>query len=90
VTTAAGKALFPTELSGAFRLDDPGLMAGDAICGNVRACQRILALQMAFDSVENNLEVPVDMAYLAFPSVRARRKLSAMIILVAVCTVVKP
>ena len=78
------------ELSRAFRLDDVRFVAGDTICRNVRACQRILALKMAFDSVENDHKALVCMARLAFSSVRARSKLSAMGILVAICTEVKP
>jgi hypothetical protein len=78
------------ELSRAFRLDDICLVAGDTICRNVRACQRILALKMAFDSVENDHKALVCMARLAFSSVRASSELSAMGILVAICTEVKP
>lgn len=89
VTGPARGIRFPSELSGVFRLDDVGLMAGDAICRNVCARQGKFALNMALDSVEDNPEVPVDMACLAFSSVRARRKLSAMCILVAVRADVK-
>ena len=90
VTRAACEVLFPTKLSRAFRLDDVGLVTGDAICRNVCTCQGIPALQMAFDRVENERKVLVRMARLAFPSVRTRGKLSAMGILVAFCTEVKP
>ena len=89
VTGAACGGLFPAELSCAFCLDDAGLVAGDAICRNVCARQGKFALNMALDGVEDGLEVPVDMARLAFPSVRARGKLSAMGISVAVRAEVK-
>ncbi len=59
MTRAAREVLLPTELSRAFRLDEVGLVAGDAICSNVRACQRILALKMTFDGVENDLKALV-------------------------------
>jgi hypothetical protein len=84
MTRAAREILFPSELSCAFRLDDVGLVAGDAICRNVSAGEGISALTMALESIADVLEVPVDMARLAFPSVRAPRKLSAVGILVAV------
>jgi hypothetical protein len=45
---------------------------------------------MAFDSVENDLKALVCMARLAFPFVHTRCKLSAVIILVTVCTEMKP
>ena len=90
VTCEAHRGLFPTELSRAFRLDDAGLVAGDAICRHVRARQGIPALKMALDSVEDDPEAPVRMARLAFSSVCARGELPAMGVLVAVCTTAKP
>jgi hypothetical protein len=77
------------ELSCAFRLDDVGLVAGDAICRNVCAGEGISALTMALDSIDDVPEIPVDMARLAFSSVRAPHKLSAVGILVAVRANVK-
>jgi hypothetical protein len=84
MTGAACGIFFPAELSGAFRLDDVSLVAGDAVNRDVRARKGILALPMALDSIENTPEVIVDMARLAFPTVGPCRELSTVGIFVAV------
>jgi hypothetical protein len=90
VTGAAGEILFPPVLPRTFRLNHAGLVARNATGGDVRSCQWKCALQMAFDSIERDREVPVGVTCFAFACIRARSELSAVGIFVAIGTEVIP